>query len=195
MRYDVVPGTPGSRGGAEVGVVPHRSYPPVNAPWIPPGNYQVRLTTREKTFTQPITVKMDPRVKMTPAVERIFTLTSQAESEASTAADALKQARDLLAKVKGQNDALAAKIEEIAPEKASADTPSLTDIGGLVIAGGFCLVLQNNRRHLSGLPSPVRRTRSPKITASGSDSCASRAASPCVSPTKLARCDLPRRAA
>jgi photosystem II stability/assembly factor-like uncharacterized protein len=37
-------------------------------PWVLPGRYTVRLTVDGATFTQPLTVKMDPRVK-TPAAE------------------------------------------------------------------------------------------------------------------------------
>jgi hypothetical protein len=33
-------------------------------PWVLPGDYKVRLTVGEKTYEQPLTVKMDPRVKM-----------------------------------------------------------------------------------------------------------------------------------
>ena len=36
-------------------------------PWVLPGTYSVRLTVNGKTYTRPITVKMDPRVK-TPAL-------------------------------------------------------------------------------------------------------------------------------
>jgi photosystem II stability/assembly factor-like uncharacterized protein len=37
--------------------------PDINAPWVMPGNYTVKLTVNGKTHTQPLTVKMDPRVK------------------------------------------------------------------------------------------------------------------------------------
>src|SRR4029079_9823734 len=35
------------------------------APWVVPGNYSVVLSAGGKTFTQPLPVKMDPRVKAT----------------------------------------------------------------------------------------------------------------------------------
>ena len=41
--------------------------PVVNAPWAPPGQYTVRLTVDGKTYTQPLTLKLDPRVKTSPA--------------------------------------------------------------------------------------------------------------------------------
>jgi photosystem II stability/assembly factor-like uncharacterized protein len=39
-------------------------------PFVLPGQYQVRLTAGGKTYTQPLTVKMDPRVKASPEVLR-----------------------------------------------------------------------------------------------------------------------------
>jgi len=126
MHYDPLPGGGGGggRGGGANGAVPHRTYPGVNSPWIAPGSYTVRLTADGKSVTQSIVVKMDPRVKVTPEVQQIFTLTTQAEDRARTAAAAYTEARELLAKVKARsqsaaNDALAKQITEIAPEQAA----------------------------------------------------------------------------
>ena len=63
---------------------------------------------------------MDPRVKITPEVQQIFTLTAQMEDKARNAAAAYKEARDLAAKVKSRtqsaaNDALLKQIDELAP--------------------------------------------------------------------------------
>jgi hypothetical protein len=35
-------------------------------PFVVPGQYEVRLTADGKTYTQPLTVVMDPRLKITP---------------------------------------------------------------------------------------------------------------------------------
>ena len=43
--------------------VAYRTAPEPTAPWVVPGNYSVTLTSGGKTFVQPLTVKMDPRVK------------------------------------------------------------------------------------------------------------------------------------
>ena len=41
-----------------------RDTPPTpTSPWVMPGDYTATLTVEGKTFTQPLTVKMDPRVK------------------------------------------------------------------------------------------------------------------------------------
>jgi photosystem II stability/assembly factor-like uncharacterized protein len=47
-------------------------------PWVQPGEYKVKLTVDGKSYTQPLTVKMDPRVK-TPAadLEKQFLISMQ----------------------------------------------------------------------------------------------------------------------
>jgi len=121
----------------------------------------VRLTANGQSLTQPITLKMDPRVKITPAVQQIFTLTAQAQARAATAAAALAEARALLEKLKARpqsaaNDALVAQVEELAPAVAAetgggrggrgggggggfgapaeAPAPTLATIGGLMVS-------------------------------------------------------------
>ena len=126
MHYDPLPGAARRRTRRRWranGAVPHRTYPSVNSPWVAPGAYTVRLTANGQTLTQPITIKMDPRVKITPEVQQIFTLTTQMEDNARNAAAAYKEARDLADKVKARpqsaaNDALLKQLEEIAPVEA-----------------------------------------------------------------------------
>jgi photosystem II stability/assembly factor-like uncharacterized protein len=136
MHYDAIPGTAGGGrggGGGANGAVPHRTYPGVNSPWVAPGTYSVRLTADGHSQTQPIVVKMDPRVKVTPAVQQIFTLSAQMEDRARSAAAAYKEARAMAEKLKGRNDALLKQIEEIAPVEA----PPAQDGGGRGGRGGF----------------------------------------------------------
>ena len=128
LHYDLVPGGgAGGRGGGGGGggAVPHRTYPSVNSPWVAPGTYSVRLTAGGQSVTQPIAVKMDPRVKVTPEVQQIFTLTTRMETDARNAASARTEARALIEKMKARpqsasTDALIAKLEEIAPAEAAA---------------------------------------------------------------------------
>jgi hypothetical protein len=130
MHYDPIPGGGGGgRGGGGGGgaAVPHRTYAGVNSPWVAPGTYTVRLTAKGASLTQPIVIKMDPRVKITPEVTQIFTLTVKIEDEAHNAAAAYKEAREMLEKLKARpqsaaNDALVKKVEEIAP--APVETPA-----------------------------------------------------------------------
>jgi hypothetical protein len=126
MHYDPLPGGGGGGRGGANGAVPHRTYPGVSSPWVAPGTYTVRLTANGKTKTQPITVKMDPRVKVTPEVQQIFALTAHMEDNARTAAAAYKDARDLSTKVKAKpqsaaNDALLKQLDDIAPVEPEGD--------------------------------------------------------------------------
>ena len=52
--------------------------PSPTSPWVVPGQYGIVLTAGSKSFTQPLTVKMDPRVKMSQAaLEQQLTLSQQ----------------------------------------------------------------------------------------------------------------------
>jgi photosystem II stability/assembly factor-like uncharacterized protein len=124
MHYDPIPGAGGGgRGGGGGGgaAVPHRTYSGVNSPWAAPGTYTVRLTANGQTLTQPIVIKMDPRVKITPEVQQIFTLTTKMEDNARTAAAAYKEARELVEKLKarGNSEDLIKKVEVLAPAEAA----------------------------------------------------------------------------
>ena len=73
-----------------------------------------------QSVTQPITIKMDPRVKITPEVQQIFTWTMKIEDDARNAASSYKEARELVEKLKARpqsasNDALIKQVEELAP--------------------------------------------------------------------------------
>jgi hypothetical protein len=148
MHYDPLPGTNGGRGFGADGAVPHRTYSTVHSPWIAPGAYSVRLTVDGKSLTQPITIKLDPRVKITPDVQQIFTLTTRAETYARNAAAALAEARVMMATAK---DERRKKLEALAPPDAPAPAggggfggfgqpeipaaaPTLTNIGSLLVA-------------------------------------------------------------
>ncbi len=123
MHYDPLPGGGGGGrggGGGANGAVPHRTYPGVNSPWVAPGVYSVRLSVNGQSVTQPITIKMDPRVKITPEVQQIFTWTMKIEDDARNAASSYKEARELVEKLKARpqsasNDALIKQVEELAP--------------------------------------------------------------------------------
>lgn len=47
--------------------VPNNTAPEATSPWVMPGDYSVILTMNGKSYTQPLSVKMDPRVKGSPA--------------------------------------------------------------------------------------------------------------------------------
>ena len=108
-------------GDAEAtGAVPHQTYPAVNAPWAPPGRYQVRLTAGGKTLTQPLVVRLDPRVKTAPeGLRRLATLTREMYDGAAATRAAYDRARALAAKLEGLSgaevDAFKGRLDSLAP--------------------------------------------------------------------------------
>ncbi|MDQ6666395.1 MAG: glycoside hydrolase [Acidobacteriota bacterium] len=71
----------------------YRNTPPApTSPWVLPGQYKVRLTVDGKQYTQPLTVRMDPRVK-TPVSGLIaqFDLSNQIYRDILNANDGLEQ--------------------------------------------------------------------------------------------------------
>jgi len=79
------------------GAVPGRTYPNYNVPWVPPGNYTVRLTVDGATKTQPIVVKLDPRVTIAPlALTQLNTLSTGLYWEAEAAHKAHAKWRGML---------------------------------------------------------------------------------------------------
>ena len=102
------------------GAVPHRSEHSVAAPWAPPGRYTVRLTVNGKAYTQPLTLRLDPRVK-TPALglTQLATLTREMYTAAVAAHAAYAQARGLvtaLDSISGDDAAaFKAQVESLAP--------------------------------------------------------------------------------
>jgi photosystem II stability/assembly factor-like uncharacterized protein len=62
LHYTPLPG----RVTYPISAVPYDTPPSPTSPWVLPGTYTVRLTANGTAMTQPLTVKMDPRVK-TPA--------------------------------------------------------------------------------------------------------------------------------
>jgi hypothetical protein len=59
----------GGRGGANYSsaAVVHNTPPTIASIWAAPGRYTVKLTANGQSYTQPLTLKLDPRVK-TPAI-------------------------------------------------------------------------------------------------------------------------------
>jgi hypothetical protein len=93
-------------------------------PWVAPGDYTVRLTVGGRAYTQPLTVKMDPRVKTAPAaLAQQFALSMQVYDALERDGGMLQEARsvraqlqDLKAKAKGN---LAAAITALDAKAAA----------------------------------------------------------------------------
>ncbi|MEO7967130.1 MAG: glycoside hydrolase, partial [Gemmatimonadaceae bacterium] len=111
------------------GAVPHHTYPSVNAPWAPPGAYTVRLTVDGKKYTQPLTLRLDPRVKTTAAVQlQLANLSRDMWEKAKETHADFMQARglvDALSKAGGSEaDAFKAQIESLAPSPSRGARPN-----------------------------------------------------------------------
>jgi hypothetical protein len=103
VHYQPIPGGGGGgRGGLPIAAVPHDTVPAPSGPWAAPGQYTVKLTVDGKSYTQPLTLKMDPRVK-TPALglAQQFTLSKQMYDGMLAAQKGLDEIRALRAKSAG----------------------------------------------------------------------------------------------
>ena len=95
--------------------IPYNTVPAPTTPWVNPGTYVVKLTVDGKSYTQPIVVKQDPRVK-TPALamQQVYTLTKAmyyGAADARIAATKLGAVRQQITKLQAQGavaEALAA---------------------------------------------------------------------------------------
>lgn len=97
-----------------ISATPHNTMREPRGPFVQPGRYVVRLTVDGTRYTQPLTVRMDPRVK-TPAA---------ALRQQSTLSMALYRAMlggaDKLARIKALREQLAARKAGASAENASA---------------------------------------------------------------------------
>jgi hypothetical protein len=76
--------------------VEHQTPVMDSSPWAMPRNYTVKLTVNGKTYTQPLVVRIDPRVKTSMAdLQQQFDKSMQAYEDAMSASRALGQVRDL----------------------------------------------------------------------------------------------------
>jgi hypothetical protein len=87
---------PGARRSYPIAAVYRDTASTPLGPWVLPGEYTVRLTVDGRSQTQPLTVKMDPRVK-TPAegLAQQFTLSLQTYEDMRQAGETLRQIRAL----------------------------------------------------------------------------------------------------
>ncbi|HZP48273.1 MAG TPA: hypothetical protein VFB07_07065 [Vicinamibacterales bacterium] len=105
VHYQPLSGIGGrGAGGLPIAAVPHDTVPVPIAPWAAPGVYTVKLTVDGRSYTQPLTVKMDPRVKTPPlGLRQQFTLSKQLY-------DDMQRAQQAAQRVRASNDALATEL-------------------------------------------------------------------------------------
>jgi hypothetical protein len=79
-----------------MGAIGHNTIAAPTTPWVNPGTFTVKLTVNGQSYTQPIVVKADPRVK-TPALamQQVYSLSKAMYYGALDVQAAARQARDL----------------------------------------------------------------------------------------------------
>jgi len=99
----------GGRGGLPIQGIPHNSPSAATTPWVAPGAYTLTLTAGGRSYSQPITVRQDPRVRTPVAVmQQVYELTEAmyfGAVEAQEAAAALAALRAQAGKIQAQGSA------------------------------------------------------------------------------------------
>jgi len=114
LRYQPIGDVSVREGEVEAtGAVPHRSEHTPTAPWAPPGRYSVRLMVNGKSYAQPLTLRLDPRIK-TPAagLAQLGALSREMYDAAAAAHAAYRVARALADSLSGD---MRAQVESLAP--------------------------------------------------------------------------------
>ncbi|HEY2170095.1 MAG TPA: glycoside hydrolase [Candidatus Angelobacter sp.] len=107
MHYPDVPGVDAEY---PIAAIPHNTAPQPSGPWALPGQYTVVLTANGKSYSQPLTIKMDPRVKTSLAgLQQQFKLSNDLYVQLLTLSPAAeqvgalrKQLKDLQPKATGE---------------------------------------------------------------------------------------------
>ena len=119
----------GGRGGGanySSAAVVHNTPPTITSIWAAPGRYTVKLTANGQSYTQPLTLKLDPRVR-TPAIglQQQSSLSRQLYDEVLAVQKVLSQVR-----------ALRGQIRDIKAEGAAAQALTEFDKQVAAIEGG-----------------------------------------------------------
>ena len=132
VHYQPLPGAGGGR-GLPIAAIAHNTAPVPSAPWVNPGTYTVKLTVNGKSFTQPLIVKQDPRVK-TPALvmQQVYSLTKSAYYGAVDAQAAVARAGEMRAQIA----ALTPKASGAAAEALAAFDKKILAVAGEGGGGG-----------------------------------------------------------
>ncbi|MGH9727288.1 MAG: hypothetical protein ACRD4V_01695, partial [Candidatus Acidiferrales bacterium] len=142
------PGAGGGRRGGNAALAAMFGFG--GGPWAVPGNYTVKLTADGQSYSQPLTVKMDPRVKVSQAdLQKQLDLAQQVLARTAEVNAASQQAA-----------ALQKRLQQIAPQIASskkketklADTVEELDKRVSAILG------KPPAGELGGTPEPTDRT-------------------------------------
>jgi hypothetical protein len=122
MHYTPLPSGRG-RGGYGMDAVVHDTPRAVTSMWVLPGRYTVKLTVDGTSYTQPLIVKMDPRVRTAPVgIQEQFTLSRRLYDDILANGKALEQLRALRSRLRKTSAGRGAADETAAAlEKKAAD--------------------------------------------------------------------------
>jgi photosystem II stability/assembly factor-like uncharacterized protein len=137
MHY---PPAPGSRVYYPIAAIYRNTAPAPTSPWVMPGRYSVRLTVGGKSFVEPLTVKMDPRVKTPPSgLEEQFTLSKNLYDGVAETYTALEQLGSVRAQVKALQERAGEGAGEVSAALAAFDkkAEALEGARGRGFRGGF----------------------------------------------------------
>ncbi len=162
LHYEPVRGVEASY---PIAAVYRNTAPNATAPWAMPDNYTVALTVNGKTYTQPLTVKIDPRVKTSASdLQRQFDLSKRLydnwlqlqpinENIESLGAQLIRARQSA-----GQNAALAASVDALGKRlNELAGAPENTPLGAplsLVVLGKL-QTLFGDIQEIDDAPTPV----------------------------------------
>jgi photosystem II stability/assembly factor-like uncharacterized protein len=140
--------------------------------WALPGQYTVRLTNNGKSYSQPLAVSLDPRVKVTEAdlvaqfeaSQRSTGLIEALAKPSAQAADIAKQVKSLQPKLKANNEAQSAVAEfqkefdavvgPPPPDYGSPVTPVQTDHTSIRYLQGSLRQVQGALQSADAAPTP-----------------------------------------
>ncbi len=139
----------------------HTTYWGPTGPWAAPGNYIVRLTANGKSSTQPLTIKMDPRVKATQAeLMRQFELASRLAARLGEVSSAMQQAGELRKQIEARKKEPSGNVElqqALAALERKIEVPAVPDsdaefgLFGLAVPGEVNPPLPKVATALSGM--------------------------------------------
>jgi photosystem II stability/assembly factor-like uncharacterized protein len=153
----------GGGAGLPISAIAGNTAPASRAPWAAVGNYTVRLTVEGTEFTQPITVRQDPRVKTSAAaMHEVYSLTDSLYFAQKKLEDASDEARAALAKADAQNapriTAVLDAPDPKAPAPANPNAPRPAAAGTLRAALTTASGLTNSLQQADVAPTANQRT-------------------------------------
>ena len=139
MRYQPLDGGGRGRGGLPISATPYNTVPAPNSIWAPPGLYTVKLTVDGRTLKQPLTLRMDPRVKTpTAGMAQQFEMSRAMYDGILDAQAALQEMRALRGRIKKAQEAAAQAQSpaEVAEVLGAFDKKAASIEGGAGGSGG-----------------------------------------------------------